>query len=101
VTGLLLLGFPLCWEGLIGAQNSSRSVKKVSAIYPELAHRMKIQGTVKIEVTVAPNGTVKSTKVIGGHPLLVESCLDAVKKWRFAPAPEESTEVAVFNFVDE
>ena len=98
---LLLLSVACLWFGTAGAQNSSRPVKRVDPIYPELARRMKIQGVVKIAVTVAPNGAVKGTKVLGGHPLLVEASLEAVKKWHYAPGPEETTETAVISFVGE
>ena len=77
----------------------SRKVKtKVSPVYPELARRMSISGVVKVQVVVAPNGTVKSTKVVGGHPLLVNAATDAVKKWRFETAPDESTGIVEFKF---
>jgi hypothetical protein len=45
-----------------------RPVKRfVQPIVPELATRLNLTGTVKIEVTIAPNGLVKTTRVIGGH----------------------------------
>ena len=48
-----------------------RKVKsKVAPAYPELAKRMSVSGKVKIEVVITPEGRVKSTRVIGGHPLL-------------------------------
>jgi len=77
----------------------SRKVKsKVAPSYPELARRMAISGVVKVQVVVAPNGSVKSTKVVGGHPLLVNAAVDAVKKWRFDAASEETTGVVEFKF---
>jgi TonB family protein len=76
-----------------------RKVKsKVAPAYPELAKRMSVTGKVKIEVVITPDGRVKSTRVIGGHPLLVQACQDAVKEWKFAPAPEESTQIVEFEF---
>lgn len=76
-----------------------RKVKsKVAPAYPELARRMNVAGKVKIEVVIAPDGHVKSTRVIGGHPLLVQACQDAVKEWKFTAAPEESTQVVEFEF---
>jgi TonB family protein len=59
---------------------------------------MSISGTVKVEVTVSPNGTVKEARIVGGHPVLANSALDAAKKWRFEPAPTESTGVIEFKF---
>ena len=77
----------------------SRKVKsKVSPLYPEIARRMNIAGTVKVSVVVTPSGAVRSTKVLGGHPLLVTAAMDALKKWKFEPASEESTGVVEFEF---
>jgi TonB family protein len=76
-----------------------RKVKtRVAPQYPELARRMNVGGKVKIEVIVAPDGHVKSTRAIGGHPLLVQACQDAVKEWKFSTAPEDSTQVIEFEF---
>lgn len=78
---------------------TKRKVKsRVAPIYPELAKRMSVTGKVKIEVVIAPDGHVKNTRVLGGHPLLVQVCQDAVKEWRFVPAPEETTQMVEFEF---
>ena len=71
---------------------------KVSPVYPELAKRMSITGTVRLSVVVAPNGQVKNTKAIGGHPILVNAAMDAMKQWRFEPAAVESSGVVEFKF---
>jgi TonB family protein len=75
-----------------------RAKTKVQPSYPELAHKMNISGVVKIEVTVAPNGTVKEARVVGGHPVLAQSALDAAKRWRFEPAASDSTGIIDFKF---
>jgi TonB family protein len=75
-----------------------RAKNRVQPLYPELARKMNISGTVKIEVIVAPNGTVKDARVVGGHPVLANSALDAAKKWRFEPAAGESTGIIDFKF---
>lgn len=78
---------------------SKRKVKsKVAPVYPDLARRMNVTGKVKIEVVINPDGRVKSTRVVGGHPLLVQACQDAVKEWKFAPAPEETIQIVEFDF---
>jgi len=79
-------------------ENKRKVRTKVAPVYPELAKRMSVSGKVKIEVIIAPDGHVKSTKAIGGHPLLVQACQDAVKEWKFVAAPEESTQVVEFEF---
>ena len=79
--------------------DGKRKIKvKTSPSYPELARRMNVSGKVKIEVIITPDGHVRSSRVIGGHPLLVQSCQDAVKEWKFFPAPEETTQIIEFDF---
>jgi len=79
--------------------DGKRKVKtKTAPNYPELARRMNVSGKVKIEVIITPDGHVRSSRVIGGHPLLVQSCQDAVKEWKFFPASEESTQIIEFDF---
>ncbi|HEY8714816.1 MAG TPA: energy transducer TonB [Candidatus Acidoferrum sp.] len=78
---------------------SKRKVKsKVAPAYPELAKRMSVAGKVKIEVAITPDGHVRSTRVVGGHPLLVQACQDAVKEWKFVAANEETTQTVEFDF---
>ena len=81
------------------SEEIARRVKtKVAPVYPGLARKMNITRTVTVEVVVSPNGSVKDARVIGGHPVLANSALEAVKKWRFEPAPMESTGVIDFKF---
>lgn len=75
-----------------------RAKSKVQPNYPDLARRMNLAGTVKIQVVVATNGTVKDAHVLGGHPVLANAALDAAKKWRFEPATTESSGVIDFKF---
>ncbi len=75
-----------------------RAKTRVPPDYPALARKMNITGVVKVEVVVAPNGTVREAKVIGGHPVLAGAALEAVRKWRFEPAAVESTGVIDFKF---
>jgi len=83
------------------AASSRRVVTKVVPAYPDLARRMYLRGTVKLEAVVAPNGVVKSTRVIGGSPLLTRSAVDAIGKWKWAPAPQESKELIELSFHPE
>jgi len=89
---------------IVGAQQTQneelvrRAKNKVQPVYPELARKMNIAGTVKIEVVVSPNGSVKDARVVGGHPVLASAALDAARKWRFEPAAGESTGIIDFRF---
>jgi len=78
---------------------TKRKVKsRTTPSYPELARRMNVSGKVKIEVVIAPDGRVKTTRVVGGHPLLVQSCQDALKEWKFVASSEETTQIVEFDF---
>ena len=75
---------------LAQAQNttvSSGSERRVSSrsapVYPELAKKMHIRGIVRVETVVRPNGTVKSTRILGGNPVLADAAQDAVGKRKF------------------
>jgi len=89
---------------IVGAQQTQneelvrRAKNKVQPVYPELARKMNIAGTVKIEVVVSPNGSVKDARVVGGHPVLASAALHAARKWRFEPAAGESTGIIDFRF---
>jgi len=84
------------------AQESAGVVRKLitktAAVYPPLARSMNLHGVVKLEAHVAPNGTVKSVVVKGGHPILTQSAVTAVGHWRFEPAPRETTEPVEIAF---
>ena len=92
-----VLGAAMC-QASAGAEPDRKVVNRVEPAYPELARRMKVTGTVRIEVVIAANGSVKSLKPIGGHPLLIQSASEALRKWRFAPGPEETRTIVVFQF---
>jgi TonB family protein len=80
-----------------GADIERKVVSKVKPAYPALARKMNVAGAVKLEVVIAANGTIKSVKALGGHPLLIQSATEALQKWRYAPGPETTT-VVEFQF---
>lgn len=72
--------------------------QRVPPTYPELAKRMRVSGMVKVEATVAPDGSVSATKTVSGNHMLAGAAEDAVHKWKFAPAAEQSTVDVEINF---
>ena len=73
--------------------HGGRKVKTaVKPDYPAVARQMRVTGTVRLEATVAPDGKVRETKVIGGSPLLVQEAVTAVKKWKYEEASKETIE---------
>jgi TonB family protein len=80
------------------SEGSRRVLNRVAPQYPGAARPLNIQGSVKIEVVVAPNGTVKSLEIKGGHPLLVQAAQDAIRQWKWEPSPRETTESIEIKF---
>ena len=63
-----VLAVVLSLVGVSGhAQESSkrRLLSSAAPAYPELARRMSLQGVVKVDALVAPDGTVKAAQVKG------------------------------------
>ena len=46
----------------------------------------------------APFVGIREARIVGGHPVLAGAALDAAKKWKFEPAPGESSGVIDFKF---
>jgi len=58
---------------------------------PEIAKKMNLKGSVKLEVDIAPSGKVTSVRALGGHPVLLEAGTEAVRGWQFDPSKESTT----------
>ena len=81
------------------ARAADRKIEnRISPVYPELARRMHVSGLVKVMTTVAPDGSVLSVKATTGNRMLAPAAEEAVKRWKFAPATEESTMDIDVNF---
>jgi TonB family protein len=83
-----------------GEVQSSKLVNKTTPAYPPLAKASRIQGTVQLTVTIAPDGTVQNIELIDGHPLLVQAAVDAVKQWVYSPTLLNGNPVAVITQVN-
>jgi len=96
---LLVLSMRLVAQTPSSASPAERKVtSRVDPVYPDLAKKMHIHGVVRIEAIVRTNGVVKSTRVLGGNPVLVDAALDAVAKWKFEPSQNETTQVVQVSF---
>jgi TonB family protein len=95
LSGWVVTGAAVVW----GQEQTHRNVKvRVQPVYPDLARRMNIRGVVKLQVSVAANGSVKNIKLVGGHPVLADAASNAVRQWRFETGPQESTENVEIRF---
>jgi TonB family protein len=74
-------------------------IKEVNPIYPEAAKANGVQGTVKLHVILAKDGSVRQAELVSGDPLLVQAAIDAVKQWRYRPSLLNGQPVEVDNEV--
>ncbi len=83
-----------------GNVQAARLVNKVQPQYPPLARQTRISGTVKLHAIIGKNGAVEQLQVVSGHPLLVQSALDAVRQWRYQPTLLNGDPVEVDTEID-
>lgn len=70
-------------------------------MYPTLARNMALRGIVKVDAFVAADGTVKAAEIKGGHPILAQAAIIAVRGWKWEPAAHESHELIELRFNPE
>lgn len=67
--------------------------------YPELAKKWNLKGLARVQVLIAPNGTVTDVTELGGNPVLLDALVRAVKKWKYVPGGKQSQLEVRFMFI--
>ena len=96
--GLCLLFCATLQPGL-GQEESRKLLLKVTPAYPENLRKFNVNGVVKLQVVISPNGSVKDIRPLGGNPVLVDLAVDAVKKWKYSAAATETTTKVELTFM--
>jgi protein TonB len=60
-------------------------IYRVQPQYPALARQARVQGAVILRAVITREGKIANLQVVSGHPLLVQSAMDAVLQWRYRP----------------
>jgi protein TonB len=55
---------------------------------------------VHLSAVIGKDGTIQNLEVIDGHPLLVQSALDAVRQWVYKPTLLNGQPVEVVTQID-
>jgi Gram-negative bacterial TonB protein C-terminal len=71
----------------------------VAPAYPADAQTAHVQGNVVSEVELAPDGLVRSTRIISGPPMLRPVTAAALKQWRYKPFHNNEGAIAVTGSV--
>jgi outer membrane biosynthesis protein TonB len=52
---------------------------------PCCGHKLHIDGIIVLEIAVDANGDVTCVTMLSGHPLIIGSVIDSVRRWKFRP----------------
>jgi TonB family protein len=80
------------------AGGDRKVITRVEPEYPETLKRLYIGGIVRVEALIASNGTVESAELIGGNPILGQTAMKAVKRWKYAQANAKEKLIVTFEF---
>ncbi len=69
----------------VGTLEASKLIYKVNPVYPPLALKARVTGSVVLEAIVDEEGSVAEVKVLSGHAFLVDAAVQAVKQWKYSP----------------
>ncbi len=83
-----------------GDVQAANLIQKVTPAYPAVAKQARIQGTVRLEAIISPEGRISNLQLITGHPLLIESAIDAVSQWVYKPTLLNGNPVEVLTQID-
>jgi len=75
-------------------------IHQVTPEYPPAAREARIEGTVRLQVLIAEDGTVKEIRVLDGHPLLATPAVRAVRQWRYRETLLNNRPVEVVTIVE-
>ncbi len=68
-----------------GNVQAAKLIRRVNPTYPPLAAQAHVSGTVRLHAIIEKDGTVREVEALTGHPLLLQSAINAVKQWRYSP----------------
>lgn len=83
-----------------GDVQQAKLVKSSPPVYPVLARRARIEGTVRLQAVIAKDGSVHKVEVISGHAVLAHAATEAVQQWRYKPTELNGQPVEVVTNID-
>jgi protein TonB len=83
-----------------GKVQEAKLLNRVMPAYPPLARQARISGTVHLMALIAKDGTIQDLRVLGGHPLLITTAVNAVRQWIYRPTLLNDQPVEVMAPID-
>jgi len=99
----LMVGLSVLAASIVPAAHAQKTqerkiVYRVEPEYPPDLKHAGIGGYVRLEATIASNGSVEDANVTGGNPVLAEAAVTAIKKWKYEPLAYQTKARLVFHF---
>lgn len=85
---------------LTGVVKPAELLHQVNPEYPKFARAQRVEGTVRLNVTIGEDGVVRGVAILGGPLLLTRAAEDAVRQWRYSPTLLDGKPIAVQKEVD-
>ena len=83
-----------------GNAQSANLITKIPPKYPPAAKADRIQGTVRMTVTIGKDGHVLDVQLVNGHPELAPAAEEAVWQWIYRPTLLNGEPIEVMTQVD-
>lgn len=83
-----------------GDVQQAKLLRNTAPVYPVLAKRGRIEGTVKLQAVISKDGEVQKLETLSGHPVLSQAATDAVKQWKYRPTLLNGEPVEVITVIE-
>jgi periplasmic protein TonB len=83
----------------ISHMNPGSLIYQPQPVYPHLAVTAHVEGAVVLAALISKDGSIENLRLLKGHPMLVQSALEAVSKWRYRPYILNSEPVEVETLI--
>jgi len=82
-----------------GDSFQKRIISAPRPVYPEVARKAGIEGNVRLQVRLTPDGRIEVQKILEGDTVLADAAIGAVKQWRGKPVMMDGKLVDVISTV--
>jgi TonB family protein len=82
-----------------GDNFQKRIVSSPRPVYPEIARKAGIEGLVRLQVRLKPDGRIEVQKLLEGDTVLADAAIEAVKQWRGRPVMMDGNLVDVISTI--
>lgn len=83
-----------------GDVRAAKLIHRVEPVYPEIARKEHLQGSVRLHALIDKDGSLSKLHVITGYCSLSAAALEAVSQWRYSPTLFNGEPIEVDTEID-